>query len=678
MEQEGIFPDNRSLSSIGKAIVDKLLDAFVLYICMSLSMLLLENMLFGGALCLCGQVLVVFSRLYSRRFSNLLPQDLKVRGAGILALSLLLNAALLFLYPAVTTQPHFLRLLFCIVLILVQHILSDGLAERLHLRTLWKAPLLLAVHLLAIISQYAILLGALEIASISDVMIMIIAISVLTLARQLLYAPSKSPRVTTNPDRLQNVSAYRVYNRMASSTAVALNLALLTYICIVQIEYTDILDMFWNLIVWLLLVSGFTGIAFRLLRRGGRFAQYDKPSVFVLGAILITIAITGTYRDWFSGWSLLPGYLLWGVGLACILSIILSMGYDMQSVLELEMTKEELRGYHYNTAAIVEWNLTLSTLILVLMITIMTFLGEGRWTHVEEIPFINFLINTMTTWPAIFVTIALLFALAQPLNKDYSRKLAHYRSQQRQGKVNPALGTRLQLQLVQRTRHILPSILRAIVRPFMPCRVIGKENVDIENGPVVFVCNHLEIYGPLITNLHLPFYFRSWIISRMLDKDIVAEHLTSGVDIVLHWVPERLRKHIPRLVAPLVFTVLRSLDPIPVYRGSVREVIKTIQLTVDAMEYEDNILLFPENPGDGENYKEAGVSQFYSGFVTIGSEYYKRTGLCTTFYPMYADKAKHTLTIGEGIRYDSQNSKAKEKDRIVQALFDWMDAQGGQ
>ncbi len=205
----------------------------------------------------------------------------------------------------------------------------------------------------------------------------------------------------------------------------------------------------------------------------------------------------------------------------------------------------------------------------------------------------------------------------------------------------------------------------------MPCRVVGAEQVDTEHGPVVFVCNHLEVYGPLITNLHLPFYFRSWVVASMLDREIVARHLNGGVESLFRWIPERLRARLPRLFAPLVLFVLHSLDPIPVYRGTARDVIKTMRLTVDAMEYEDNILLFPENPGEGK-YQTTGVSGFYSGFAAIGGEYYKRTGNCPTFYPMYADKSRRTLTIGPGVTFDPANGRAEEKERIVGALYAWM------
>ena len=39
------------------------------------------------------------------------------------------------------------------------------------------------------------------------------------------------------------------------------------------------------------------------------------------------------------------------------------------------------------------------------------------------------------------------------------------------------------------------------------CKVKNADIVNLKNGPVVFVCNHLEILGPMLTVLYMPFYF---------------------------------------------------------------------------------------------------------------------------------------------------------------------------
>lgn len=652
----------------------KLVDAFHLYIASCLSEALLGNAVLGAAIYLAGQVLVVFLRMFQKANLARLPAGIHARGAALFVVSALLSAALLVLYPVVTRHAQFGTLLLCIALLLLR---QGATAVVSRIERLW--PMLRVALLLVAHTGFSAAVGMLAVPRIAEeayvqVMTMVAATGVALFAFQLMETPQKAARFTKDADRLFGVSSYRIYNSMTASAVVSLNLALLTYLCSIRIDPgSTMLSLFWELVVWLVLVAGLTAVMVRLLKKEV-LPNGNKPSVFALGALLLLLAISGEYVNWFSGVMGIVSYLLWGAGLACMLSIILAMGNDMRAVLELNMKQEELSGYHENTQAVVEWNLTLSTLLLVLLLTVMTFVSEGRTGSWHELPFIQFLMRNLRVLPLVGIAAALLYALMQPLNRDYAQKLAHYRAQQRAGQVNAALKTRLQMKLIQQSRRIAPDILRAVIRPLMPCRVVGKEQVDTEHGPVVFVANHLEIYGPLITNLYLPFYFRSWIISAMLDKEIVAEQLKNGVNNVFRFLPKRMRERLPQWVAPIVLFILQSLDPIPVYRGNAREVVSTMRLTVDAMEYEDNILLFPENPGE-ENYKQQGVSDFYSGFASIGAEYYKRTGNSTTFYPVYANKAKRTLTIGPGIRYDAGTGKREERDRIVAELNAWMNAQ---
>jgi len=658
------------------ALYNKLIDAFHLYIAMCIGAQLIGNQVLGGALYLAGQVFVVYARVYFKRDSMPMPASIHARAFLMFFLAALLCLGLFLIYPLVTQHEGFLLLLLVIVLLLLRQGITSAL-PRVFRRGALRTSVLIGIHLAFSAAAVWVLADSVEQEAFRQITVMVAATGAAMLARQTTQRGPERPVFTKNADRLEKVSAYRIYNSMTASVIFAINITLLAYVCYMHISPgSTMLALFWDLVGWLILTGGLSYLAFLFIRRRG-LTRYDKPSVFMAGAAMLLIAIIGGYKGWFEGALAVLSTLLWSAGLACILSIILSMGYDMQAVLELDMSPEEMEGYRENTQAIVEWSLTFSTLIVLVMLTLVTFLSEGRADTYLSFPAMQVIMRAMRFLPVAGIVLAFLYALMQPLNKDYATKLAHYRAQQRSGKVNSALRTRLQMMLIKQPRRIVPDILRAIVRPFMPSRVIGKKNVDLENGPVVFVGNHLEIYGPLITNLHLPFYFRSWIISSMLDREIVAKQLEAGVDNVFHFLPKKLRARLPRLIAPIIRYVLQSLDPIPVYRGTAREVVNTMHLTVDAMEYEDNILLFPENPGE-ENYRLSGVSDFYSGFAAIGAEYYKRTGNRTTFYPVYANKFKRTLTIGPGIRFDPDNGRREEKERIVAELNTWMNAQAGE
>jgi hypothetical protein len=82
----------------------------------------------------------------------------------------------------------------------------------------------------------------------------------------------------------------------------------------------------------------------------------------------------------------------------------------MQAVLELDMQPEELTGYRDNTQAMVEWNLTLSTLLLLLMLTIVSLSRKGgRW--MGDHAGLTDAAALHISLAAVFIGIALLYAL---------------------------------------------------------------------------------------------------------------------------------------------------------------------------------------------------------------------------------------------------------------------------
>jgi hypothetical protein len=198
--------------------------------------------------------------------------------------------------------------------------------------------------------------------------------------------------------------------------------------------------------------------------------------------------------------------------------------------------------------------------------------------------------------------------------------------------------------------------------------VQGKEYVA--DLPGIFVFNHRELYGPIAAVVFLPYDIRPWILHKMIDKNEVTRHMYEGTFKKINWLPVPVRRWSAKILSPIVVWALNSFDPIPVYRGTARNVIKTFSLSVECLHAGDSILLFPENPE--EEYGVA-LNDFYTGFANLGRLYYKKTREKVTFYPVYASKKGHVLRIGEGVRYDPDNGRG-ERDRIVDTLHARMQA----
>ncbi|MEZ4357989.1 MAG: hypothetical protein R2876_05100 [Eubacteriales bacterium] len=664
-------------------LLGKMLDLFNLFIAMVLSEYLLKNIVFGGALYLMGQVWVVFARLYGKHAYNFMPFKFKAAGVVLFIVAILLNAALIILYPTIAYKPGFLFLIIALGISMLRQMLTSILTNRLKSCIIKRILILFSIHCLFSALMLIILYPVFTTYEFNVMLGLIAASTLLSVLGQLIISLIPVPKTDLTPDdSMLNVSSYRIYNKMTAHVFMAVNISILSYICYLRFQpFTSAIQGFLYLCMWMALMGGTIAICYVFLNRNVSINKYDKPSVFVLGAVLWSTAtiITTWNLLSISLTSILLTNALWCIGLACMLSIIVSLGSDMKKVLEFGLGKMNELAYRRNTEIVTEWSWLLSSLLMVLMFTIAGFIMDGKLDMIYAVLGASNFMHTIMLWiPMISVLSALIYALMQPLDKNYLKKLKLYNEQAQSGKPNMLLYERLQNKLVKGTKRAGYRLLRIFIRPFLRCRVVNKQFVNVSNGPVVFVCNHLEVYGPMITNLYMPFYFRPWVISKMLNKDEIANQLERGVLRVLRFLPKRLISKIPKYIAPLMLKIMDSTEPIPVYRDSGRDIIKTIRLTVDAMEFEDNILIFPENPtinDPNSQFPEYGVAEFYTGFFTIAEQYYKRAKKCTTFYPIYVDKKKHTLTFGTGIKYNPKNIRSEEKERITSYLHDWMSIQ---
>ena len=272
----------------------------------------------------------------------------------------------------------------------------------------------------------------------------------------------------------------------------------------------------------------------------------------------------------------------------------------------------------------------------------------------------------------LFLGSAVWYAGCQPLDLQRYHKIELYLNQ-----PSNVLRERLEQQLIKTYRRPAGFLaLRWLASLFFPAKIKGCNNIPYQE-PLVFVCNHLEIYGPLITCFHFPVPFCAWILINMLEKDLIVENLWGGVDKILHWLPLSIRQKVPHLIAPVILWIMNAVDHIPVYRGARRDVARTIRLSSDALECGDSLMLFPENTsakGESGAYKEEGVSALYTGFASIASYHYNRTGKRVFFLPVYVNKKKKTITIGEAVPYDPSQKNAVEKKRLVQELHHAMEA----
>lgn len=201
-------------------------------------------------------------------------------------------------------------------------------------------------------------------------------------------------------------------------------------------------------------------------------------------------------------------------------------------------------------------------------------------------------------------------------------------------------------------------------KPFIRCKMVGKEKISKDNEARVFIANHYEIYGPIAIFLRFPYNFRPWVIDKMTDPDQVEKQMSLGIYGKFPKVPMWLKKiAVKTLKSIMVYTMTRRAKAIPVSRENPRANIKTMQESVKTLESGKDIVIFPEL-----SYVDEGVGEFQTGFEHLAKYYHQKTGKKITFYPVFISQVNKKMFVEEPITYDPKNDPNNEKKKITSHL----------
>lgn len=214
--------------------------------------------------------------------------------------------------------------------------------------------------------------------------------------------------------------------------------------------------------------------------------------------------------------------------------------------------------------------------------------------------------------------------------------------------------------------HPFLSILKMLLRLFYPNHSIsGTQNVSLETS-AVFVCNHLETYSPIVLSLYFPYAFRPWVHAHLMDRSRCMRHLDMEFAQKTLRLRPPLSTFIAAMVMPMCIRLMKAIGAIPVFKGEMR-IRETFDESVQALKQGSNLLLFPENPT--KRYSRH-INEFHSGFAHLASLYFRQTGRHLDFYPVYIDKQKRKIIIGQSIQTDTNMDHHKQRIHITAVLRD--------
>ena len=209
------------------------------------------------------------------------------------------------------------------------------------------------------------------------------------------------------------------------------------------------------------------------------------------------------------------------------------------------------------------------------------------------------------------------------------------------------------------------QVLGYLLTPFFHCKCQIPDHVIAKETPVVFVCNHYEVFGPVAIVLSLPLKYRLWINSIVLEPRENIEKMIIGTQHIFPFLSDESARKLLNCLAPAMERVLNRFKSIAVYREHLGKQKRSIEKSVEAMLEGDNIVLFPET--GIPSYSHGRVTEFYRSFVLIGEYYRRKTGKSASFCPIYVDKKHRRLRFGELVHYGEEKASV-ECERIVQEL----------
>lgn len=660
---------------------------------MIVSKVLVTLPLIGGALYLCGRVTLVFLQTFTGSNAKTISKGAKWGARLFLILILLATCFFLGFFPISPDNPM-VWIIFAIALssiireLLIKKILSywvNGQWRKKYCVMAIGGTQLLTLIVVGLLLTYSL--------NITPALLVLGGFALCGLielydqwkdrASLLYHSQEEDAQVKELGLRLKGVNAYHAFTVLYNLYIIALYMTIVLACTYIVISAQDIL--IYMLLSFVFIIAS-REIAF-YVGKGMKEKQRDPAFEGAIGTLF-----------WFAGMVLfgryftIPGKEITAyIALAlCYIGATLCAGslaifeQDMQQVVAFHLGRVEGSYFHLQKN-IKDFAITFGEIIVLAFMLVMAVI-EGlvipQTSQEMVMAFEPFLI-----FPATLIILAVTISVLQfPISTKYRQKLKRILQIKEAGEENAQLDAQLQRVVVKKhKRDFGIRVLITLVRPFYRHKVVGKENVPQgADGELVFICNHGSIYGPVVTNLYLPFFLRPWSISDLMDDaNEAAAYLYKYNIEPIKWLPTGFKKFIARRIgAPISLWLFRSMEAIPVYRNKLRDLMKTFRLSLDAMMAEDNLLIFPENPDaqslDSPGYLTQGVGDFYTGFTMIAPMLYNKTGKKVKFVPIYASKEIRTIAIGPAVEYNPDAQPTQEKQRIVSDLQSRMNAMARQ
>ena len=178
----------------------------------------------------------------------------------------------------------------------------------------------------------------------------------------------------------------------------------------------------------------------------------------------------------------------------------------------------------------------------------------------------------------------------------------------------------------------------------------------------IIVSNHSQLYGSLTSEMYFPTRKYTWCISNVMEKEVAQKYIYTDFWSKKSVITRPFFKLLSYIVVPLSVYIFNHADTIPVYKDA--RILKTYKITMEALEDNANIVIFPES---SEEYNDI-INNFQDKFIDVARLYYKKTGKELSFVPMYNAVRLKKVVFGKPIKYDPNIPMDIQRDNICEYL----------
>lgn len=210
-------------------------------------------------------------------------------------------------------------------------------------------------------------------------------------------------------------------------------------------------------------------------------------------------------------------------------------------------------------------------------------------------------------------------------------------------------------------RRVTYAIFRGIGRLlFKKPRIYVPECFD-PHVPSIFMCNHAQNYGPIITVTRFPVAFRPWCHTGVVYLDESFDYIRDGFFMTRLRLNKRIAGFLAKLIARPLVALVNMNHPIPTHHN-ISKCFRTIHMGTRSLLNGENQLIFANVPliVDGALNPDF---DFMRGYLLVVRGAMKN-GVIPRIYPVSINKDKAAISIGEPISPDPRAEWDMEKKRI--------------